>query len=436
MKNCKHCSTSFEIKECDKKFYEKITLKINNKTFSIPEPTFCPRCRQQRRFTFRNERNLYRRKCDGSGKEIISVYPPESPYKVYAQDVWWQGNWDASNNGRPYDFNKNFFEQFQELMKTVPRMGLHNVNSENSEYCNYTGDVKNSYLIFGSVYSEDCYYGSLYYSKNCVDTLVLRECEWCYECVDCRNLYNCLYCQDCMNSDFLLYCFDLQGCSECIGCAGLRRKKYYIFNKQYTKEEYAKYEKSLDLCNPEHHARLNEELEKLKKEIPHRAMLATNSENVSGSHVFHSKNTFESFFADRCEDCSYCAQVVDLKDCHDNNYTEENELCYEYLGMYGTRRTFFSLFCRQTDETYYSDFIINCSNIFGCSNLRNKKYCILNKQYTRTEYEELLPRIIEHMKSNNEWGEFFPTSISPFPYNDSVAQEYFPLTETEVTKQG
>lgn len=434
MKNCLKCSVPFEVTERDRAFYAKI---------SVPEPTLCPMCRQQRRFAFRNERNLYKRKCDGSGKEIVSMYPEDSIYKVYAQDVWWQGNWDALDYGRDFDFSKPFFQQFHELMKVVPRIALLNVNGENSDYCNFTGDVKNSYLIFGSVYSEDCYYGSPYYSKNCVDTLVLRDCELCYECIDCRNLYNCLYCQDSNKSNDLLYCVDLQSCSECIGCVGLRNKQYCMFNEQLTKEEYFKRKANIDLCNPEHHKILRDGLEKLRYQVPHLAMLATGSENVSGSHVFNAKNTFESFFADRCEDCAYCAQVVDLKDCYDNNYTEENELCYEYLGMYRTRETFFSLFCRNASEIFYSDYCVNASNLFGCINVRDKQYCILNKQYTKEEYEALVPKIIQHMKNTPlpsgkgvEWGEFFPASISPFAYNETVAQEYFPLTKEEVQKNG
>lgn len=436
MKTCLQCNSAFEVHDRDREFYKKISLRIGDKVFPIPEPSLCPLCRQRRRFSFRNERHLYRRKCDGSGKETISMYPPESPYKVYAQDVWWQTNWDAADHGMPFDFNRPFFEQFHELTKKVPRIALYNLNGQNSEYCNFTGDVKNSYLIFGSVYSEDCYYGSPYYSKNCVDTLVLRECELCYECIDCRKLYNSMYCQDCNNSDFLLYCFDLQGCSECIGCAGLRNKKYHIFNQPYSKADYEKYKRDVNLCDPKFHKLINENFEKIKNEVPHQAILATNSENVSGSHVFFSKNTFESFFADRCEDCSYCSQVVDLKDCYDNNYTEENELCYDYLGMYGTKQTFFSLFCRHANEVYYSDYCVNCQNIFGCSNLHNKQYCILNKQYTKEEFEKLLPRVIEHMQKTSEWGEFFPTNISPFAYNETVAQEYFPMTKAEVLANG
>ncbi len=40
------------------------------------------------------------------------------------------------------------------------------------------------------------------------------------------------------------------------------------------------------------------------------------------------------------------------------------------------------------------------------------------------------------MRKAGEWGEFFPVAISPFTYNESVAQEYFPLTREEVEEHG
>ena len=83
----------------------------------------------------------------------------------------------------------------------------------------------------------------------------------------------------------------------------------------------------------------------------------------------------------------------------------------------------------------YSFHCRNSSNLFACVSLRNKEYCILNKQYTKAEYETLVPKIIEHMKKTGEWGEFFPASISPFGYNETVAQEYFPLTREEALVQ-
>ncbi|MEI8092157.1 MAG: hypothetical protein WCG98_08430 [bacterium] len=46
-----------------------------------------------------------------------------------------------------------------------------------------------------------------------------------------------------------------------------------------------------------------------------------------------------------------------------------------------------------------------------------------------------MPKIIEKMEADGERGEFFPTSLSPFGYNETVAMEYFPLTKEEAMKQ-
>jgi len=35
-----------------------------------------------------------------------------------------------------------------------------------------------------------------------------------------------------------------------------------------------------------------------------------------------------------------------------------------------------------------------------------------------------------------KYGEFFPLELSPFCYNETIAQEYFPLTKEEALKQG
>ena len=301
--------------------------------------------------------------------------------------------------------------------------------------------MKNSYLIFGSVYSENCYYGSPYYSKDCMDTLVIRECERCYECIDCRKLHTCFYCQDCHSSNDLIYCFDCQGCSECIGCAGLRNQKFRIFNTQYDEATYKKMKKELNLCVPEVHTKLKSELKKMSLAIPHRYMQGNKTENVSGNYIYECKDVHESFYADRSHDCSYCAQVVDLKDCFDNNYTEENELCVEYLGAYQNSRTSFSKFCNQVHDALYCDACHTSKHLFGCIAMRNGEYCILNKQYTKEEYEKLVPKIVEHMRnpstgSGGEWGEFFDPAISPFGYNETVAQEYFPMEKKQAEKNG
>ncbi|MFA5799870.1 MAG: hypothetical protein WC840_02825 [Candidatus Peribacteraceae bacterium] len=445
---CRQCQAAFEITSDDLVFYDKVSPVFNGKKELIPSPTLCPECRQQRRYAIRNERNLSRRTCDLCGKDMLSMYSTDKPFLVYCPSCWWSDRWDGTTYAQEPDLSQPFFPQFALLQSLVPRISLYIVNSENCDYCNFLGDCRNCYLTFGSVYSQDCLYGSAYYSKDCVDNLVTRDCEWSYECTDCRKLYRCLFCQDCYHSDHLLFGYDLQGCSECIACTGLRNKKYHIGNKPYAKEEYEAVKRNIDLCNRGHVQKLAKQLQTVKLSVPRHFMPSNNVQNVSGTHLYNSKNTFYSFFVDRCEDCAYCMQVVDLKDCRDNNYTEENELCYEYLGMYGTRNTYFSTFSRNTSDVFCSEYCINSSHLFGCIGVRNKQYCILNKQYTKEEYERLVPQIIEHMRKDNSggamnrgeasgsWGEFFPVSLSPFAYNETVAQEYFPLTKEEILKRG
>ena len=119
-------------------------------------------------------------------------------------------------------------------------------------------------------------------------------------------------------------------------------------------------------------------------------------------------------------------------------YGEQSELIYEAI-MTGSN-IYKSAFCfanwSGSSDIYYSVFTEGCTCCFGCVSLRHKSYCILNKQYTKEEYETIVPRIIAHMRETDEWGEFFPASISPFGYNETVAQEHFPLTRTEALAKG
>ncbi|MCX6721969.1 MAG: hypothetical protein NTY04_02160, partial [Candidatus Staskawiczbacteria bacterium] len=96
----------------------------------------------------------------------------------------------------------------------------------------------------------------------------------------------------------------------------------------------------------------------------------------------------------------------------------------------------------------YLEYCFNCdssSNCFGCIGMRKKEYCILNKQYTKEEYEEFVPKIREQMNATPykdkvgriyKYGEFFPMEMSPFAYNETNSQEYFPMSKKEAVSQG
>jgi hypothetical protein len=157
-KTCKVSNQPFPIFQSDLDFYEKISPTFNGKKYLIPTPTLCPEERERRRLAFRNERKLYRRKCDFSGKEIISTYSPDKQFKVYEQNIRRNDQRNPIDYGKEFDFSKTFTESFKELMKDVPRLGTNIMNAENSEYNNLIRDCKNCYMLVDGVECENCYY--------------------------------------------------------------------------------------------------------------------------------------------------------------------------------------------------------------------------------------------------------------------------------------
>ncbi|MEI8092451.1 MAG: zinc-ribbon domain containing protein [bacterium] len=136
--SCASCGAGFVITDQDMEFYAKIAPTFNGVKYTFPTPTYCPDCRQQRRIAWRNERNLYKRKCDLTGKDIISTYSPDKPYKVYDQKERWGTNWDPKSFGIDVDLGASFFEQFKKLDLLVPKMSI---SIQNSENCDYTNDT-------------------------------------------------------------------------------------------------------------------------------------------------------------------------------------------------------------------------------------------------------------------------------------------------------
>jgi hypothetical protein len=77
----------------------------------------------------------------------------------------------------------------------------------------------------------------------------------------------------------------------------------------------------------------------------------------------------------------------------------------------------------------------SCSFCLGCIWLKNKSYCILNKQYTKEERYEKVDEIFTQMEQDWQLWEFFPATMNPFYFNDTAAYLIDPsFTKEEVTK--
>src|SRR3989339_161021 len=442
---CQNCKQDFTIEPEDFLFYEKM---------KIPPPTFCPECRFQRRMMFRNERVLYKRKCDLCSKDMVTIFSPDSKLVVYCPACWWSDKWDDGQYFLEYDSSRTFFEQMIELQRKTPHMALviDYATLINSDYVNHVGSLKNCYLIFNADFCENVLYSTIAVRvKDSMDCHMVGESELMYQTIDSvgYKLFFCESCSNCSDSYFLKSC---SGCDNCFGCINLRNKKYHIFNKPYTKEEYLRKIEEYKLDS-------YEELLKIRKIVgtfwlQHPNKYIHNSPqniNATGDYVFRAKNALNCYQARELEDARYCQFITmpPAKDIYD--LTEWG---------HGVQRTVDSLtvgdgadlvkfscgaWHQGTMEVEYGMYNTSCKYTFGCINIKTKQYRILNKQYSPEEYTALRARIIEDMDKNPyvdstgrvwRYGDFLPYDLSPFMYNESQAVQYYPFSKEEVLKRG
>ena len=442
-KTCQNCKNDFTIEPDDFLFYEKV---------KAPPPTFCPECRLQRRLTFRNERGLHRAVCDLCHKNMISVIP-NGELKVYCVSCWVSENWNVMEYGKDYDFSKSFFEQYKELMREVPVRALVSSSNTlvNSEYSNTSSHLKDCYLIYGSDNCTNCFYGSeIIDSFDCVDCMMITNSNFCFDSINCQRCSRANHCIDCRDSLNVSFSRNLSGCSNCFGCSNLNNKSYFIFNESYNKEDYLLKIKELDNGSFSKMLENKKEAEIFQINFPRKFYHGFKNNNVSGDYIYNSKDSPSSFMVSGAEDCKYCSNLVvnSTKGCFDySDWGANASNIYESqsCGNNVSDMKFCFFVSKNSMNIEYSSLCTNSNNLFGCLGLRNKSYCIFNKQYTKEEYFQLREKIIKHMDempyvdkkgSIYKYGEFFPIEISIFPYNDTTAQDFFALSKEEVINNG
>ena len=442
--NCQNCSADFIIESDDFSFYEKI---------KVPPPTWCPECRFMRRLSFLNWFSLYRRTCDSCNEQMVSTIHPESALRVFCSKCWWADNWDGTEYAMEYDPNRNFFEQLLELKNKSNFMSSENLYSTlvNSPYVNATAYQKDCFMVFNANYGERNAYCMVYaHLSDSLDCYRVKESELCYECVGMYKCYQCIYSEEldsCTNVHFSRSC---SGCTDCVGCINLRNKSNCIFNVEYSKEEYKKKIEELKLDTREGAdamLRLSREFWLTK---PHRAVIGNSlNVNTTGDFVYESKNTKDAYMVAGVEDSRYVQMLAmeGTKGCYDyTNWGNSAENLYECLTVgEGASNDHFCVQCwPNAIDNEYCLYTVQSKDCFGCYNLKRKQYCILNKEYSKTDYFALKERIISDMKSNPytdssgrvwSYGELFPFELSPFAYNETIANYYFPLTKEEAAKK-
>lgn len=425
---CNYCQKTFPIPKEDQAFYKRI---------NVPKPSECPACRMQRRFAFRNERTLYQDKCKLCNKDIITIYNPKDKFIAYCKDCYWSDKWSDLETGRDFDFNRSFFGQFVELIKASPRLCIGMRNSQNSDYTNAAADNKDCYLLFAAENNENCCFGKLVQKcKDCHDCNFIYDSELCFQSVDLKNCYQVSYCKDIQNSNNCYFSIDLRGCRNCLFCSNLVNKENQINNKEVSEERFNQemsrimrsYQATQEALKKYKHVK-DGHIAKFSKQIK--------SENCTGDYLTACRRVYDSYDVTNGQDCRYVTDALDPKDVHDSSFIYYNpELCYETMSTLKLHNVQYAVFCYYCSNVQYCELLDNCNDCFGCTGLKKKNFCILNKQFEENEYRKLKEEIKARMKQTGEWGHMFPIKTSCFAYNDTVAQEYFPLKKEQAQNMG
>lgn len=367
---------------------------------------------------------------------MVSMYSPDKSLTVYCKECYLSDRFDPLSYGVDFDPGRSFFEQFREMRAPVPRIATFQTQSENSDFTVHSGKNKNCYMSSALVECENTYYSHwAFYCKDSLDLYLCHHMERCYFCTDSDKCYDSCYLENCMDLNSSGWCFDCRSCSNLLGCVGKRQVKNRILNQPASPEEVKATRKRL-LSDPQFKREFEAKYAALRLEVPVRDFLERNSENVSGNYIVNSKNAHHVYNVKEVEDSRYIYEVGGLKDGMDVTHCANGEFVYEVKAVIDLT---FSKFCNLTYQSSLLEYCDNCQstkNCFGCIGLKGHSYCILNKQYLPDEYHALVARIKEHMMKTGEYGEFFPSSFSPYAYNETKAMDHYELSKEEALAQG
>jgi hypothetical protein len=219
----------------------------------------------------------------------------------------------------------------------------------------------------------------------------------------------------------------------------LRNKQYCIRNNQHTKEEYFEKLKKIKFDSYKNLEIFKKEFENiLKKDVIHRENTNIRTTDSVGNYLTNCDKCVNVFNFEDSQNCRNQLRGFGTKDCIDQTVTWGTELSGNNAGA--SEGGYLLKYSSWADIAKYSEYLDLCIEVeycFGCIGLRKKKYCILNKQYSKEEYEKLKAQIISDMKKNGEYGQFLPYSMGFCGYNMSTAMIYFPhVTKEEIKQKG
>jgi len=367
--------------------------------------------------------------------KMISRYPKTSRIK-WTIDVKEFENQRDNLYSSDYDFWKSFFENLVKFeKKSYFPYRITFQEWENTEYADMVIWSKNTYLSYGVVNNCENILYWISIKDNCTNILnawmVVDNTENCYNVFWVVNSYKIFFSKYISNCSNIWFSSNLTWCKECLFCNNLDNCSYYIKNTKYKKQDYL-LEKEKILKEKNNYINNYKLLDKI--------WVNNNSNNVSGSYLIKCENLNNSY---------NCYWVKNWKNIilvwsdagNENMYDVFQAWSPSWNDMYGVcwawswaTNIFNCCNISGGSNLFYSLHLINCSYCIWCIWLKNKSYCILNKQYSKEEWEIMADKIFASMDEQWILWDFFPGELNPFYFNDTVSWLIWWFKKEEVVK--
>ncbi len=336
----------------------------------------------------------------------VSVFPD-------TDRIWWVVDIEEFSRLRDnlpcYEYTGNFFGDLASLQKITPLPCVRQYGTySNSIYSDTNANVENCFLVRCSTWCKNIGYSFVVKKTSDVwNSVKIQNGEGnIYASYSVDNWSNIFYSRCIENSSNIWFSSNLTNCYECILSDNLENKSYVIKNIAYSQEDYLSKKK---------------EILDLKSHFPYFCSRVTwtkykniNSENIEniigGTHILNGRNgiiVWSPIGTRNIYDALGTWTLWDYYACADSGVNSEYIYC--------------SVAIVQSSRIFYSQFLENCSFCIGCIWLKNKSYCILNKQYSKEEWEVKVCEIFASMEADGTLGSFFPASMCPFYFNDTLA---------------
>ena len=370
--------------------------------------------------------NIYR------NKNILSRYPDNNRswsikmVKEYSYDHYIIDNSNATT----------FLNQLQSLFIDSEKMALPQwYENENCDFVDSAYWAKNSYLSFAIWMKAENIFYSLKCQTNVSDvynsTSIYENSSTIFNSNIVTNSFAIFYSLNVHNSNNIWFSSNMIWCSECISCHDLENQSYCIKNEKYTKEEYIDMKNTILKNKKDFSQKYKNYNLKNFSSINCLWYWVIKSENAQScyaiSEVKNSKNTIMcawwtgsewSIWSESVYDCINSWNLINHFYGVVDSGTESSHLyCCFWLG--------------RCNNMYYSMLSESCSFCLWCIGLKNKSYCILNKQYTKEERYTKVDEIFTQMEQDWQLWEFFPATMNPFYFNDTAAY----LIDNSFTKE-